>query len=189
MLALNGLPMLITRSSTCRALRALPGDRFFLVVFSSDVKYDPAATRQFLESLDPRSVSEGAKLRCSASANSWVRRCFLVVGMSAACRIDMHVQPRINPLAKSDFFYRPALRASPVEGTVARDQLHEDSYFLCRQDRQQPRRRHAFSGYERRSPTRGVERYNIYCAPCHSRLGDGNGFILREDHAQAAFFS
>jgi len=24
---------------------------------------------------------------------------------------------------------------------------------------------------------RGRERYNIYCAPCHSRVGDGNGFI------------
>ena len=24
---------------------------------------------------------------------------------------------------------------------------------------------------------RGRERYNIYCSPCHSRLGDGNGFI------------
>jgi mono/diheme cytochrome c family protein len=24
---------------------------------------------------------------------------------------------------------------------------------------------------------RGRERYNIYCAPCHSRIGDGNGFI------------
>jgi len=24
---------------------------------------------------------------------------------------------------------------------------------------------------------RGHERYNIYCAPCHSRLGDGNGMI------------
>lgn len=24
---------------------------------------------------------------------------------------------------------------------------------------------------------RGRERYNIYCAPCHSRLGDGNGVI------------
>jgi hypothetical protein len=23
----------------------------------------------------------------------------------------------------------------------------------------------------------GGERYNIYCAPCHSRVGDGNGFI------------
>jgi mono/diheme cytochrome c family protein len=24
---------------------------------------------------------------------------------------------------------------------------------------------------------RGRERYNIYCAPCHSEVGDGNGFI------------
>ena len=24
---------------------------------------------------------------------------------------------------------------------------------------------------------RGRERYNIYCAPCHSRVGDGNGFV------------
>src|SRR5439155_5033460 len=24
---------------------------------------------------------------------------------------------------------------------------------------------------------RGQQRFNIYCAPCHSRLGDGNGMI------------
>jgi len=24
---------------------------------------------------------------------------------------------------------------------------------------------------------RGRERYNIYCAPCHSRVGDGRGFV------------
>ena len=24
---------------------------------------------------------------------------------------------------------------------------------------------------------RGQQRYNIYCAPCHSRVGDGNGVI------------
>jgi mono/diheme cytochrome c family protein len=26
---------------------------------------------------------------------------------------------------------------------------------------------------------RGRERFNIYCAPCHSRLGDGNGMIVQ----------
>ena len=53
----------------------------------------------------------------------------LVVGLLAACRTDMHVQPRINPLAKSDFFTDQRSARPPVEGTVARGQLHEDSYF------------------------------------------------------------
>ena len=26
---------------------------------------------------------------------------------------------------------------------------------------------------------RGQERFNIYCAPCHDRLGNGNGMIVR----------
>jgi mono/diheme cytochrome c family protein len=29
---------------------------------------------------------------------------------------------------------------------------------------------------------RGRERYNIYCAPCHSRLGDGNGMIVQRGY-------
>jgi hypothetical protein len=33
-------------------------DRFFLIVFSSDKKYDSAGTRKFLDGLNPRSVSE-----------------------------------------------------------------------------------------------------------------------------------
>jgi hypothetical protein len=33
-------------------------DRFFLIVFSSDKKYNPVGTREFLEGLHPRSLSE-----------------------------------------------------------------------------------------------------------------------------------
>ena len=33
-------------------------DRFFLIVFSSDPKFDPKTTRAFLEGLAPRSISE-----------------------------------------------------------------------------------------------------------------------------------
>src|SRR5713226_7435107 len=33
-------------------------DRFFLIVFSSDPKYDATETRRFLESLGPKSISE-----------------------------------------------------------------------------------------------------------------------------------
>lgn len=58
MLALNGLPMPYHPVFNVPRFTRASRDRFFLVVFSSDVKYDPAATRQFLESLDPRSLSE-----------------------------------------------------------------------------------------------------------------------------------
>jgi hypothetical protein len=58
MLALNGLPMPYHPVFNVPRFARASRDRFFLVVFSSDVNYDPAATRQFLESLNPRSVSE-----------------------------------------------------------------------------------------------------------------------------------
>ena len=58
MLALNGLPMPYHPVFNVPRFAFASKDRFFLIVFSSDQKYDPAATRKFLESLDPRSVSE-----------------------------------------------------------------------------------------------------------------------------------
>src|ERR1700736_5267891 len=51
------------------------------------------------------------------------------VALLSACRIDMHVQPRQNPLSRSDFFSDQRSARPPVEGTVARGQLPEDSYF------------------------------------------------------------
>jgi mono/diheme cytochrome c family protein len=94
----------------------------------------------------------------------------------AGCRNDMHDQPRFKPLAESDFY--PDLRSArqPVEGTVARGQLHEDAYLYTGKSGND------FGNYMPFPVTetdlaRGRERFNIYCAPCHSRLGDGNGMI------------
>jgi hypothetical protein len=100
----------------------------------------------------------------------------LVVGLLAACRIDMHVQPRINPLAKSDFFTDQRSARPPVEGTVARGHLHEDSYFYTGKIGNNPGDAMPFP-LTKDVLERGRERYNIYCAPCHARVGDGNGFI------------
>jgi len=58
MLALNGLPMPYHPVFNVPRFSSATKDRFFLIVFSSDKKYDSAATRKFLESLDPRSISE-----------------------------------------------------------------------------------------------------------------------------------
>jgi hypothetical protein len=100
----------------------------------------------------------------------------LAILILAGCRQDMHDQPKFKPLAKSDFY--PDLRASrlPVEGTIARGDLHEDAYFYTGKMGSNPGDYMPFA-VTQADLERGRERYNIYCAPCHSRVGDGNGMI------------
>jgi mono/diheme cytochrome c family protein len=98
--------------------------------------------------------------------------CLLCVG----CRQDMHDQPRFKPLAKSDFYTDLRSARNPVEGTVARGQLHQDAYFYTGKVGTSPGDYMPFAVTED-VLARGRERFNIYCSPCHSRLGDGNGMI------------
>jgi hypothetical protein len=98
------------------------------------------------------------------------------IALLSACRIDMHVQPRQNPLSRSDFFSDQRSARPPVEGTVARGQLHEDSYFYTGKIGGNPGDAMPFP-VTKEVLLRGEERFNIFCAPCHSRLGDGNGFV------------
>ncbi len=98
------------------------------------------------------------------------------VAVTTACRLDMQVQPRINPMAKSTFFADQRSERPPVEGTVARGQLHEDAYLYTGKVNGSPGGAMPFP-VTREVLERGRERYNIFCAPCHSRVGDGNGFI------------
>jgi len=58
MLALNGLPMPYHPVFKVPRFAFATKDRFFLIIFSSDPKYGTESTRQFLESLGPRSISE-----------------------------------------------------------------------------------------------------------------------------------
>jgi len=98
------------------------------------------------------------------------------ITLTTACRLDMHVQPRENPLSRSDFFADQRSERPPVEGTVARGQLHEDTYFYTGKIGNNPGDVMPFP-VTKQVLDRGRERYDIFCAPCHSRVGDGNGFV------------
>jgi len=100
---------------------------------------------------------------------------FLAVPL-AGCRLDMHVQPRMNPLAKSDFFADQRSARPLVLGTVARGDLRADTYFYTGKIGDTPGDFMPFP-VSQEVLARGRERFNIYCSPCHSRLGDGNGLI------------
>jgi hypothetical protein len=58
MLALNGLPMPYHPVFNVPEFARASEDKFFLVVFSSDPKYDAASTRTFLAGLAPRMIAE-----------------------------------------------------------------------------------------------------------------------------------
>ena len=102
----------------------------------------------------------------------------LAVLVLVGCRQDMHDQPRFKPLARSDFYADLRSARPPVEGTVARGQLHEDTYFYTGKMGGSPGDYLPFAATDA-VLARGRERFNIFCAPCHSRLGDGNGVIVQ----------
>lgn len=98
------------------------------------------------------------------------------IALLSGCRLDMQVQPKQNPLVRSDFFPDHRSERPLIEGTVARNQLHEDTYLYT------GKIGGAFGDYmpfplNKEALERGRERYNIYCSPCHSLLGDGKGFV------------
>ncbi len=58
MLALNGLPMPYHPVFHVPRFAFATKDRFFLIIFATDPKYDAQGARQFLEGLQPQSISE-----------------------------------------------------------------------------------------------------------------------------------
>jgi hypothetical protein len=97
----------------------------------------------------------------------------------AGCREDMQFQPRGKPM-RSNVFLGEELSRAPVLGTIARDQTGS-SYFYSGYDGKNLGNRIPFP-VTREVLERGRERYNIYCAPCHARTGDGNGMIVQRGY-------
>ena len=102
----------------------------------------------------------------------------------------MHNQPKIRSQRGSEMFADQRGARPQVANTVARGQLHEDSYFYTGVVQ-------GANGYREEKDEmpfpvtldvlkRGQERFNIYCAPCHSRVGNGLGEIVQRGYKPAA---
>lgn len=96
----------------------------------------------------------------------------------AACRQDMHDQPRYEPLEASAFFEDGRSARQPVTGTVARGQLQADTHFYTGRVNGEPVTTFPFQ-ITQEVLKRGQERYNIFCSPCHDRVGNGEGMVVR----------
>jgi mono/diheme cytochrome c family protein len=106
----------------------------------------------------------------------------LVLAASVACRQDMHDQPKYIPLRPSEFFGDGRSERPLLEGTVARGHLNDDAaYFAGQGPDGKPLAQFPFP-VTRDLIQRGQDRYNVYCSPCHDRLGEGNGMVVRRGY-------
>jgi len=113
-----------------------------------------------------RNKFQSASLGLAAAA-------LLLVG----CRDDMHDQPRYKPLASSDFFSDHRSARPVIEDTVARGHLRIDEARYTGKIDGNDIDQFPFP-ITKADIERGQSRFNIYCTPCHGRLGDGNGMVV-----------
>jgi len=96
----------------------------------------------------------------------------------AACRQDMHDQPKYRGLRGSDFFADGQGARPLVANTVARGHLNDDALLATGKEGQNDATEFPFPVTEQ-VMARGHERFDIYCSPCHGRTGEGNGMVVR----------
>ena len=123
-------------------------------------------------------------MKSSAEAVAAVVLC---AGLALSCRQEMAEQPRYEPLAKSDFFADGRASRPLVPGTVARGHLNDDPLLFEGKIDGKPAEVFPFP-VTRPVLERGRERFDIFCSPCHGRLGDGNGMVVRRGFPQAQSF-
>ena len=132
---------------------------------------------------------------CGCFSMAVLQRLAALTGLStllliAGCRQDMQDQPKLIPQRGSNVFADHRGARPQVVNTVARGQLNEDSYFYTGVTQ-------AANGYREEHDElpfpatidvlrRGQERFNIYCSPCHSRVGNGLGEIVMRGYKPAA---
>ena len=108
--------------------------------------------------------------------------------LAAGCERQMHnmyEQPRFDPDEGSPLWPDGRADRPPVPGTVAAATGDLAGTSSARHGREVPQDWHLASEAQALPPVtkallvRGQERYAIYCLPCHSPLGDGEGPVAQ----------
>jgi mono/diheme cytochrome c family protein len=109
------------------------------------------------------------------------------LSLVAGCRQDMQDEPKFIPQRGTHFFNDGRSARPQVEGTVARNEVDVDDYFHTGLLNGKEQDAMPFP-VNAQVMARGQERYNIYCTPCHSRVGNGEGMIVDRGYKPAANF-
>src|SRR5436190_17046399 len=100
----------------------------------------------------------------------------LPLALAAGCHQDMYDQAKKEPFEASEFFKDGRVARPLVPGTIARGQLETDTPLFTGKEGGQfvadlPVK------LDEQLVKQGQTQFNIYCVPCHGRIGDGDGMI------------
>lgn len=103
----------------------------------------------------------------------------LALALLAGCDQKMRRQPKYKPLAASEFFADGKSARAIMPDTVARGSIVQDKVFATGKT---PDKKYTVElpfAATRVVLAHGQGQFNTFCSPCHSRLGNGDGMIVR----------
>jgi mono/diheme cytochrome c family protein len=93
---------------------------------------------------------------------------------------NMDDQPKYEAMEESQFFLDKSAMRMPVDGTVARGQLNENSAYYAGKSATGRLIKKMPVKLTKQLLQRGQKRYNIYCTPCHGLNGAGQGIVIKK---------
>lgn len=126
----------------------------------------------------------------STKTRTWLALCLLGIA-GAGCRQNMHNQNKVEPYETSTFFEDGQASRQLPAGTVPRGAdgrkvvphtgLYEPGSVPVLANQGPPPVTLAMI-------QRGQQRYNVFCSPCHDRVGNGRGMIVLRGFKQPPSF-
>lgn len=108
------------------------------------------------------------------------------LGMIAVgCHQGMWNESRLKPLEANSFFDDGKSARSMPEGVVQFGHARVDAHLYEGKVNGEYATTYPFE-ISAEVLTRGKERYEIYCTPCHGLTGDGNGMVVQREMKKAA---
>jgi mono/diheme cytochrome c family protein len=112
------------------------------------------------------------QLRQSKLKNSVFRIVLIFIGLwSAGCSPNMSVQPSYRPLDESSFFSDKRSARPIIPGTIAQGQAGNAAAVDEMKSNPHP--------LDKEFLNHGREQFDVFCSPCHGRLGNGEGMVVQ----------
>ncbi len=199
MLVLNNLPHPAHPLDLKERFARATNDRFFLLIEAADPKFDEERTRRLLDETAPLVLDGVPEDTRPAQLPRGLVYAGVVLAVAALVPLaliaqartqkgrqprihlvqDMDFQPKHRAQTENPFFEDARSMRTPLAETVAVGDLRSDHLKLGKVEGEFVRTLPAEIAVSEATMTRGRERFNTYCAPCHGLAGEGDGMIAQ----------